>query len=139
MQFIIKRADILDLSFDQLLPKILLDLANYKYDDLIQHSLLLLDRYYTSQSEIFQKALQAQLLLTPQSVELYNTVESLFTEQTAFLRSASVSEERQSPVSILTKYCWLEGEVEGYEAHQINQNIIISFGMKLLALNRKRM
>ncbi len=95
---------------------------------------MLLDRYYTSKSDIFLKAIPARLLLTPQSVELYNTVEgSLFLKLMRFLNHGSDSEEHDiaggsSVVQELTKFCWLENEVEGHEPHQINQNIILSFG-----------
>ncbi len=127
-----------DLSNNDELPHVLLDLTCYKYNDLIQRSLLLLDRYYTSKTDIFQIALQSQLLLTPQSIELYNTVEKLSLKLTSYLRSGSSPDEDdaakgQSPVKMLTKYCWLEEEVAGFEPHQINQNIILSFGMHLIS------
>ena len=121
-----------DLSDHGELPNVLLDLACYKYSDLIQRSLLLLDRYYTSKTDIFHRALQSQLLLTPQSIELYNTVEGLFLKLARYLRSGSSPDEDanrdDSPVKLLTKYCWLEDEVEGFEPHQINRSIILSFG-----------
>lgn len=132
LKFITMRVDSLDLSFEQHLPEILLDLANYKYQHLIQHSLLLLDRYFSSQSDIFNKALQTQLLLTPQSIQFYNTIEKLFIDLMAFLRSGSGAVntgQDPSPVEVLTEHCWLEAEVEGFEPHQVNQNIILSFGM----------
>ena len=89
LKLITQRSDNLDLSDHQHLPKILLDLANYRHNDLLQHSLLLLNRYYTTQRDIFQQALRTQLLLTPQSIELYNTIEGLFIELVAFVRSGS--------------------------------------------------
>ena len=134
LKYIGKRTDESDLSGNEKLPSVLLDLANYKYDELVQRSLLLLDRYYTSQTDIFQKALQTQLLKTAESSELYNTIEGLLLKVTLFLRSGSSAAEAMqepSPVKELTKYCWLENEVEGFEPHQINQNIILSFGMQM--------
>ncbi len=119
------------MSNNQKLPDALIDLASYNYEPLIQRSLMLLDRYYTSKSDIFLKAIPARLLVTPQSVELFNTVEKrLFLELMHFLISGSSEMEHSasSAVQELTKYCWLDGEVEGYEPHQINQNIILSFG-----------
>ncbi len=107
----------------------LLDLANYESSDLVQHSLLLLDRYYTTESEVFEKALETQLLITDQSTELYNQIEGLILELAEYFRTGSESCQHQSsPIQELTQSCWLEGEVEGYEPHQINQNIILSFG-----------
>ena len=130
LEYISKQSGDTDLSNNEQLPHVLLDLACYKYDDLIQRSLLLLDRYYTANTDIFQRALQSQLLLTPQSVELYNTVESLFLKLTTYLRSGSADIGKgPSPIKMLTEYCWLKDEVEGFEPHQINRNIILSFGM----------
>ena len=134
LKYTIQLGDDLDPTIREDLPKILLDLANYKHDDLIQHSLLLLDRYYTCQSDLFDRAFQSQLLKTPQSSELYNIVEQLLLELQAYLKCDSNSEVRKSPspIKLLTKYCWLDEEVEGFELHQINQNIILSFGNLLL-------
>lgn len=113
------------------LPNMLLDLANYDHDDLMQYALLLLDRYYTSASDIFQKALQTHLLITPTSIEVYNKVEKLLLRLSAYLRNGSndrVDQGEDSPVKVLTEYCSLEGEVESFEPHQTNQNLILSFG-----------
>lgn len=131
LQYITQEADGLDLSAHHQLPYTLLDLANYKQKELSRNSLHLLNRYFTSQSDVFVRAHQTQLLKTPQSCELYNTVEGLFLELLAFLRSDFESDNWKdpSPVKLLTRCCWLEEEVEGFEPHQINQNIILSFGI----------
>ena len=128
-----EKAGASDFTSDDKLPALLLDLANYRYDDLVQRSLLLLDRYYTSQTDIFQKAITTGLLKTPESIKLYNTIEGLFLKLVMFLRIGSVEHAPgPSPVKELTKYCWLEEEVEGFEPHGINQNIILSFGKKIM-------
>ena len=134
LRYITEETGDIDLSNDQKLPDALIDLASYDYEHLVQRSLMLLDRYYTSKSDIFQKAVQARLLKTPQSVQLFNSIEGdLFLKLMSFLKPGSSSEEQDivngsSVVKELTKCCWLEGEVEGYEPHHINQNIILSFG-----------
>lgn len=127
-----QKAD-LDLRNCNQLPHILLDLANYECDDLIQYSIKLLDRCYTFETDILQKALQIQLLNHQKSVMLYNTVEHLVVPLVAYLSigtddSGEEDVSESSPIKALTDFCWLEGEVEGYEPHEINQNIIISFG-----------
>ena len=134
LKYIIQQADGLDLSQHSQLPHYLLDLANYRYDDLSQESLVLLNRYYSLQSDIFERALQMQLLKTPQSYELYNTVEGILLDLSTFLSSGSGAGVVPSPVKLLTTYCWLDEEVEGYELHQINQKIILSFGKFFLAI-----
>ena len=121
-----------DLTNGDQLPETLLDLANYEYDDLIQYSLLLLDRHYTSVSDIFQKASQVCLLETEESRKLYKEVQGMMYKITTYLKVASTAgvdePEMLSPIKFLTENCWLEGEIEGFEPHQINQNIILSFG-----------
>lgn len=131
---IAKETEDMDLSHNQKLPDNLIDLASYEYEHLVQRSLILLDRYYTSKSDIFQKAVSARLLLTPESVELFNAIEcNLFLKLLTFLKPGSNLEEHavtrdSSVVQELTKYCWLADEVEGYEPHRVNQDIILSFG-----------
>ena len=121
-----------DLSNDQKLPDALIDLASYEYEHLVQRSLMLLDRYYTTKSDIFLKAIPARLLLTENSIDFFNTIEKDFLELMSFLKPGSSSDEHgvirgSSVVQKLTNYCWLANEVEGYEPHQINQQIIVSF------------
>ena len=110
------------------LPTILLDLANYEDDKLIHHSLLLLDSYYTSESSIFQKALRTSLLKTEESCALHERIKTFKFKFVKNLMTASYENEASSVIRELTKCCWLEDEVEGFEPHHINQNIILSFG-----------
>ena len=136
LKYISERKEDCDLSNNEQLPKILLDLANYKYDKLIQLSLLLLNRYYTTQTEIFEMAFRTLILKTSESCALFNTLNKLFLKLIAFLRSGSSPSVvvGESPIGELTNYCWLEDEVEGFEPHQINQKIILSFGTYILRI-----
>ena len=132
LRYITEECDDVDLSNKQLLPDALIDLAHYNYEHLIQSSLMLLDRYYTSKSDIFAKAIPAQLLTTSESVEFFKVFEgTLFLKLMSFLKPGSSSEDAEvigtsSIVQELTEYCWLKNEVD--EPHHINQNIILSFG-----------
>lgn len=110
------------------LAGILLDLSYYKHDVLIQQSLLLLNRFYTTKTDIFKWAFLTQLLTTKESSELYRDVNSMFVKLELFLKLRSGDEAGESPIKMLTGHCWLEKEVEGFEPHQINQKIILSFG-----------
>ena len=122
--------DALNYHHDQL-AGILLDLSNYKHNVLIQQSLLLLNRFYTTKTDIFKMAFRAQLLVTKESCELYNKMNSMFMKLEVFLKSRSSDETSQSPIKWLTECCWLDKEVEGFEPHQINQKIILSFGNQI--------
>ena len=48
-------------------PALLLDLANYHDDELIQESLHLLNRFYSAEITLFQKAIQTELIVTDES------------------------------------------------------------------------
>ena len=134
LRYITEECDDVDLSNHLQLPDALIDLASYNYEHLIQRSLMLLDRYYTSKSDIFAKAIPAQLLITSESVDFFKAIEErLFLDLLSFLKPGSGSEDTEatrssSVVRELTEYCWLMDEVEGYEPHHINRNIILSFG-----------
>lgn len=102
--------------------KILLDVANYEYPDLVQLSLLLINQYFSLESSLFHKALKCQLLENEESKHLYDVI----------FRSGSEEGSQNEGVILpsmeqLTEACWLKNEF-GYEPHQINQNIILSFG-----------
>ena len=105
---------------DKSLPSILLDIANYEDADLVQYSLLLLDQYYSSESSIFIKALESRLLETEKSISLHKDISKG--------EHKKIDGLELKPIEKLAQKCWLEGEVKGYEPHQINQNIILSFG-----------
>ena len=107
---------------DDCLPNILLDIANYEDLDLVQDSLLLLDRYYSIESSMFQKALKSQLLVTKESKSLHDQI-SIRTSEDVDLDGVKVCSLKE-----LAESCWLKNEAIGYEPHQINQNIILSFG-----------
>lgn len=107
-----------------------MDLVQYQDDQLIQKALLLLDQYYSFYNELFEKALEIQLLLTEESQAVYFTVKSMQSQIEMYLSAGYMYENVTSAKSAmcnLTKLCYLEGEVG--EPHQINQKMIINFGM----------
>lgn len=129
----------LNLNNNNQLPKILLDLAQHEDEELIQSSLQLLDKFHTLETNLLSSATQAQLLITETSIALHNTIEQrLLSSLQDYLnwKNIMVDESHRSGVSghspllELTRYCWLGGEVEGYEPHQENQKIIYNFGMR---------
>ena len=108
----------------------------YEDDDLIQGSLQLLDKYYTSEATIFQGAGQVELLVTRESVELFNNIEkSILSDLREYLDMKNVMGSFQMPISgnspleVLTRKCWIQGDVTNCEPHQQNQKIIYNFGM----------
>ncbi len=110
-------------------PDILLDISRYDCDELVQGSLHLLSRYFSSEISLFTKAIQTQLLVTDQSKRVFKDIE----EQLPILRrymSVDVGEDgRAHLIRILrtfTKMCSLEGDKQ--EPHQQNQKILYNFG-----------
>lgn len=126
----------LNLNKGNELIRILLDLVQYQDDEILQGSLQLLDKYFTTEAELFLKARQTELLITERSIELYNRVErSILSRLREFLDKKNVMDALQaslfagySPLEELTGSCWIEGEVLGFEPHQQNQKIIYNFG-----------
>ena len=129
---------------DQLAP-ILFDLAMYKNDDLVQGSFQLLDKIFSSELQLFQRAVQAQLLLTVESGRLYQDIYDhlhsirqylnpkiyLYSQSTPEHPTESMTVRRKysgSPLKELTEKCWLADEAIGFEPHQQNQKIIYNFG-----------
>ncbi len=120
------------IHFELQLTEWLLDIANYESPDLVQNSLLLLDRYYSIENDLFNKALKTHLL-THVSAEFCDDVQKLMSDLKNYLKAGHAGNENgypvsYSPVKELAASCWLEGEVKGFEPHQINQSIILSFG-----------
>lgn len=128
----------MDLYNNNRLPGILLNLAQYEDEELVQSALQMLDKFYTLENNLFSSAMQAELLITETSVTLYNIIEQrILSSLRDYLdwknvvvgggHCSDVSE--RSPLQELTMYCWLQGEVEGCEPHQQNQKIIYNFGL----------
>ena len=55
-------------------PTLLLDLANYHDDELIQESLHLLNRFYSAEITLFQKAIQTELLVSTESRRVFEEI-----------------------------------------------------------------
>ena len=49
------------------------DLANYKYDKMVTKSLALLNKYFSSKTDMFKMAVQAQVMLMNKNNSVYNT------------------------------------------------------------------
>ena len=56
------------------LPSTLLEVVNSESDDLVQHSLLLLERHYSIKNLIIQGGQRVRLLMTAKSKELHEEI-----------------------------------------------------------------
>ena len=108
-----------------LMQNILLDLANYSSDSLVQGSLHLLNRFYSSEVTLFSKAIQTQLLVTDQSKQVFRDIEKLLPILRRHLSIDIGNKERGVIIDILEKFaamCVLEEEES--EPHPQNQKIL---------------
>lgn len=116
-----------------LMQNILLDLANYSSDTLVQGSLHLLNRFYSSEVTLFTKAIQTQLLVTDQSKQVFKEIEDLLPTLRRHLSIEIGNKERGEIIDILEKFtamCVLEEEES--EPHAQNQKILYNYGMSCI-------
>jgi len=52
-------------------------LSDYKYDKLLIKAMALLNRFYSANDSLFSRAVQAQVLITPKSVQVYKRVQAI--------------------------------------------------------------
>ena len=108
---------------------ILLDLANYDSNALVQDSLHLLNRFYSSEVTLFSKAIQTQLLVTDRSKEVFQEIGELLPTLRRHLSIEIGNKERGEIIDILEKFtdmCVLEEEES--EPHAQNQKILYNYG-----------
>ena len=108
---------------------ILLDLSRYECDELVQGSLHLLNRLYSSEINMFRKAIQTELLVAQDSKKVFGVVEEELPVMRRLMSIDLGSDQRKQLVVILQKFtdmCILEGD-ETYP-HQQNQKILYNYG-----------
>ena len=115
---------------------IMLDLANYNSDDLIQGSLHLLNRCYSAEISLFSEAIQTQLVVTEISLDVMETIRVQLPNLRRLFSIDGGEVGRSQIISILqtfTDMCTLNGEE--HEAHTQNQHILYSSGVVSDVLN----
>ncbi|KAL3860316.1 hypothetical protein ACJMK2_010455, partial [Sinanodonta woodiana] len=115
---------------------VLLDLSNYKYDSMVTKSLDILNKLYSSQSDMFQLALEAQVLVTHDSARVHREVQ----RSLPVLRRLSKQKLNEQQVLLmneilneLAEFCFLPKTP--HEPHFMNQNIMISHGILDIVLD----
>ncbi|XP_076096104.1 inositol 1,4,5-trisphosphate-gated calcium channel ITPR3-like isoform X9 [Mytilus galloprovincialis] len=112
------------------LVSILRDLSFYQYDEMVRMSMALLNRYYSSYNHLFTRAVQAQVLITDKSTEVFETLEKILPKLRRFATAKLNETQTKELCDILTKLiemCHLEGEIE--EQHGMNQSILYNHGI----------
>ena len=108
---------------------ILIDLSCYESNQLVQGSLHLLNRFYSAEVTLFQKAIQTQLLVTEESQRVFGEIRQLLPTLRRHLSVDAGESQRAEIIRILnsfTQMCSLQEDNE--QPHQQNQNILYNFG-----------
>ncbi|XP_060075349.1 inositol 1,4,5-trisphosphate receptor type 1-like [Ylistrum balloti] len=109
---------------------VLKDLSMYSYDKMVTKSLDILNKLYSSQSDMFQLASKAQILLTHDSAKVHREVQ----RSLPVLRRLAKQKLNDEQVTLtgeildeLAGFCHLPKNIE--EPHFMNQNILVSHGV----------
>jgi len=119
----------LDFSFFSKLPDLLMDLVQYQSDRLIQKALHVLDLYYSFNSDVLEKALSIQLLISEESISVYSSLKVMQYNLDHYWRSGCKKEYVDSAKSALvamTNLCYIENESN--EPNAVNQKMITNCG-----------
>ena len=110
-------------------PEILIDLSKYQSEKLVLGSMHLLNRFYSAEVTLFEKAIQTQLLVTDESRRVFAEIEKLLPPLRHHLSVDAGKSQRVEIIHTLntfTKMCSLQEDEE--QPHQQNQNILYNFG-----------
>ncbi|XP_036355381.1 inositol 1,4,5-trisphosphate receptor type 3-like [Octopus sinensis] len=112
------------------LTKVLMDLANYKYNKTITKSLNILNKLYSSKSNMFKLSMKVQVLLTQDSARVHREVLKNMPILRRLARAKLDGQQVKLMGSILddlAEFCHLPMTPD--EPHPMNQNILISNGI----------
>ncbi|BFZ19741.1 hypothetical protein BsWGS_22780 [Bradybaena similaris] len=116
-----------------LLTKILTDLTLYQYNKLITKSLNILNKVYSSKTNMFNLSSKAQVLLTQDSARVHREVLKNMPVLRRLARAKLDAEQVKVMGSILddlAEFCHLPMTPD--EPHPMNQNILISNGILII-------
>ncbi|OAF68196.1 hypothetical protein A3Q56_04063, partial [Intoshia linei] len=111
---------------------ILLDLAEYEYDEIVAKSLKVLNRYHSSYEKLFKNIIQAQVLLTERSVQVLGNITAILPYLKNTKNTQLVTENSADlliKMDELIGYCYLDKTF--FESHLINQTML--FNQDILA------
>ncbi|KAL5005127.1 hypothetical protein ScPMuIL_018583 [Solemya velum] len=110
--------------------EILKDLAYYEYDVMVRRSMYLLNRFFSAHSNLFKRAVQAQVLITDKSMRIVVRLDVILPTLRRLATSKMTQQQTTELSSILDELsgmCHLEGESE--EPHTMNQGILYNNGV----------
>ena len=89
----------------------------------------LLNRFYSAEVTLFQKAIQTQLLVTEESQRVFTEIKELLPDLRRLLSVDAGESQRKEIIRIIntfTQMCVLQQDDE--EPHQQNQKILYNYG-----------
>ena len=117
------------LNSNRSFPDILIDLSKYQSDKLVVGSLHLLNRFYSAEVTLFEKAIQTQLLVTDESRRVFAEIGEWLPRLRHHLSVDVGKTEMGEIICILVKFshmCSLQQDEQ--QAHKQNQNILYNYG-----------
>ncbi|ESO83880.1 hypothetical protein LOTGIDRAFT_236387 [Lottia gigantea] len=112
------------------ITEILLDLSHYDYDEMLCKSMHILNRYYSFHQNLFNKAIQAQVLITDNSVNIMSRLSQILPVLRRLATAKLNDDQVLQLADILDELilmCQLEGEAD--ERHFMNQKILYNHGV----------
>ena len=110
---------------------ILLDLTQYDDLELVTTALRLLNNQYTVENNLFEKAIQTQVLINPDSIGLFKDTDNILPEFRRLLKSSLTKSDSCNRLTKLVEdfvhACELPNDRS--EAHPQNQKILYNFGI----------
>uniref|UniRef100_A0A1I8IDC1 Inositol 1,4,5-trisphosphate receptor n=1 Tax=Macrostomum lignano TaxID=282301 RepID=A0A1I8IDC1_9PLAT len=109
------------------LTSILIDLAHYEYDPMVQLSLQLLNKLHSAKSSMFNLAVNSLVLITPDSCRVHREVGKQVPLLKMMIRSKWTSDQAvkiETILSELRELCHLPKAEE--EPHPMNQRLMLS-------------
>ncbi|KAK3085572.1 hypothetical protein FSP39_005468 [Pinctada imbricata] len=116
--------------------QVLMDLSEYKYDRMVTKSLDILNKLYSSQSDMFRLADRAQILLSHDSARVHREVQRSLPVLRRLAKQKLNDQQVQLMSEILdelAEFCHLPKFPD--EPHFMNQNIMISHGILTIVID----
>ena len=114
------------------LVDVLLDLGRYEYSSLLTRTMDLCNRLFLSRYEIFELAVQAQVLLAEESIRLQEALDRDLPILRRISRGFVEPQEMEQFLSIVqeaTQACYLNPNDDSSPPHTVNQNILCNSGI----------
>ena len=79
------------------------DLSHYDYDKMVVKSMTLLNRNYSTHDNLFKRAVQAQVLITEQSISVLKDLHTMLPTMQRLVSAKMTAEQTKTMTDILQK------------------------------------